>query len=60
MVETKGRQDIDVKFKDQAAKNWCLNTTKFSGKSWKYIKVLQKEFIKFAPEKFKDLLFLKD
>lgn len=58
LVETKGRQDIDVKHKDRAAELWCENATKLTGTEWVYRKVLQKEFEKLQPNDFEDLIAL--
>jgi len=58
LVETKGRQDIDVKHKDRAAKLWCENATVLTGTEWVYRKVLQKEFEKLQPSDFEDLIAL--
>jgi type III restriction enzyme len=44
LIETKGREDIDVAFKDRAATIWCENATLLTGVSWQYVKVPQIEF----------------
>ena len=59
IVETKGLEDVNVVNKDRAAKLWCENTTRLTGKSWDYLKVLQTEFIRLQPTSFSDLLVLK-
>ena len=56
LVETKGREDVDVAHKDRAAQIWCENATLLTGTSWNYIKVPQKEFEKLQPTQFSDLL----
>lgn len=38
---------------------WCENTTRLTGKSWDYLKVLQTEFTRLQPTSFSDLLVLK-
>ena len=58
LIETKGRQDIDVKHKDRAAELWCENATILTGTEWIYRKVLQKEFEKLQPSDFADLIAL--
>jgi type III restriction enzyme len=58
LIETKGRQDIDVKHKDRAAELWCENATILTGTEWIYRKVLQKEFEKLQPSDFEDLIAL--
>lgn len=56
LVETKGREDVDVAHKDRAAQIWCENATKLTDTAWGYIKVPQKEFDKLEPTPFSDLL----
>ena len=55
LVETKGREDVDVAHKDRAAQIWCENATLLSGTQWSYIKVPQKEFERLQPSEFSDL-----
>ena len=55
LVETKGREDVDVKRKDEAAENWCKNASELTETKWKYLKVQQKEFDKLQPYNFEDL-----
>ncbi len=56
VVETKGREDLDVAMKDQAAQCWCENATELTGGNWNYLKVNQSEFEKLKPENFRELL----
>jgi type III restriction enzyme len=58
LIETKGREDVDVSFKDRAAALWCENATLLTGQAWAYLKVPQKEFEKLHPGEFCDLLAL--
>nr|WP_276976604.1 DEAD/DEAH box helicase family protein [Ferrimicrobium acidiphilum] len=58
LVETKGREDIDVAYKDRAASNWCANATRLTGVKWVYLKVQQAEWKKLRPESFEELLVL--
>ena len=58
LIETKGREDIDVKHKDLAARLWCENATILTGTEWVYRKVLQKEFERLQPADFEDLIAL--
>jgi hypothetical protein len=55
LVETKGREDVDVANKDRAASLWCENATGLTGTTWEYIKVSQKEYEKLEPNEFGDL-----
>lgn len=56
IIETKGREDIEVKLKDNAAINWCKTATELTNENWNYLKVLQKDFEAFHPESFEELL----
>lgn len=55
IIETKGREDIEVKLKDNAAINWCNAASSLTKDSWKYLKVPQKEFEKLHPDNFEEL-----
>jgi type III restriction enzyme len=59
LIETKGREDTDVKKKDEAAKLWCEKVTELTGNSWQYRKVkqekMQTNFVMFST--FAKLLF---
>lgn len=55
IIETKGREDTDVKHKDTAAKMWCEYATELTGTSWNYLKVMQTEFEKLRPESFDEV-----
>ena len=55
IVETKGREDIEVALKDQAAQNWCENATELTDLNWHYLKVKQNEYEGLHPESFKEL-----
>jgi len=55
LVETKGREDVDVAHKDRAAQIWCENATLLTSTAWEYIKVPQKEFEKLEATQFSDL-----
>jgi type III restriction enzyme len=56
LVETKGREDVDVAHKDKAAQIWCENATILTDTTWGYIKVPQKGFEKLEPTAFSDLM----
>ena len=56
LVETKGREDIDVANKDRAARLWCENATRLTGTAWEYIKVRQNEYEQLQPDEFGDLI----
>ncbi len=44
LIETKGREDIDVAHKDRAALIWCENATLLTDTPWCYVKVPQADF----------------
>lgn len=56
LIETKGREDIDVAHKDRAARLWCENATLLTGRKWDYVKVPQGEFERLQPTEYADLL----
>lgn len=56
VIETKGREDVDVQHKDHAAINWCQTAETLTGTPWKYVKVPQKDFENLHPETFTELL----
>jgi type III restriction enzyme len=55
LLETKGREDIEVALKDSAAVNWCENATNLTAIKWGYLKVLQTEFQKLRPDDLSEL-----
>jgi type III restriction enzyme len=56
IIETKGREDIEVRLKDNAAINWCKTATELTKENWNYLKVGQKEFEQLHPDMFEELL----
>ncbi len=44
--------------KDRAARLWCENATRLTGKPWAYLKVPQTEYNKLQPNLFSDVTFL--
>jgi type III restriction enzyme len=59
LIETKGREDPDVKHKDRAAMRWCEYASNLTKTSWQYLKIPQKEFRKLKPDEFSDLIVFK-
>jgi type III restriction enzyme len=55
LIETKGREDVDVAHKDRAARIWCENATLLTGVSWSYLKVPQGDFERLQPADLADL-----
>lgn len=58
LIETKGREDIDVKHKDRAAQLWCENASLLTGTTWEYVIVHQREYERLRPDEFSDLAVL--
>lgn len=56
LIETKGREDIDVAHKDRAARIWCENATLLTDTPWSYLKVPQVEYAKLQPADFNELV----
>jgi len=55
ILETKGAETEEVRYKDQAARLWCENATALSGTRWRYLKVRQKAFKELQPNALADL-----
>jgi type III restriction enzyme len=58
IIETKGAETVEVRFKDNAARIWCDNATQLTGVAWNYIKVSQKDFDKMDAKDFGDITLL--
>jgi type III restriction enzyme len=58
LIETKGLEDVNVAYKDRAARLWCENATTLTGKTWRYMKVQQEEYNRLQPTLFADLAVL--
>jgi type III restriction enzyme len=56
VIETKGREDVDVAHKDRAATIWCENATLLTDTTWAYVKVPQVEFGKLQPTSLADVV----
>jgi len=56
VIETKGREDIDVEFKDKRAILWCEDASRLTKKKWSYIRVDQKYFEKYNFKSFRELV----
>ncbi|MBW2040163.1 MAG: DEAD/DEAH box helicase family protein [Deltaproteobacteria bacterium] len=55
IIETKGREDVDVWHKDKRIKKWCKDATGLSGRKWSFIRVDQEEFEKYRFKSIKEL-----
>jgi len=56
VIETKGREDVDVKLKDKRAEEWCKQVSKLTGKEWSYKRVDQARFEKGRFTRLEDLI----
>jgi type III restriction enzyme len=56
IVETKGREDVDVKLKDKRAEEWCKQISKLTGKEWTYKRIDQARFEKGRFTRLVDLI----
>jgi type III restriction enzyme len=56
LIETKGREDPDMRHKDRAARIWCENASMLAGQPRQYLKVPQPECNRLQPDGFADLL----
>jgi len=58
ILETKGREDENVEYKDAAIRAWCENITTQTGKQWRYLKVPQAMFDQFKGKQLMELVQL--
>ncbi|OGB75124.1 hypothetical protein A2810_00610 [candidate division Kazan bacterium RIFCSPHIGHO2_01_FULL_49_10] len=56
IIETKGREDVDVQFKDKRAQVWAEAVTKLTRTPWKFVRVDQDKFTRMRPNTLSDLL----
>jgi len=56
IIETKGREDVDVKLKDKRAEEWCKQVSKLTGKEWSYKRIDQARFEKERFTRLADLV----
>jgi len=56
ILETKGREDVNVALKDEAIINWCEKISNQTGQDWRYMKVSQARFDSFSGTCFADLV----
>ncbi|MFH1824958.1 MAG: DEAD/DEAH box helicase family protein [Candidatus Firestonebacteria bacterium] len=48
LIETKGKEDEDVKNKDDASMEWCKDVTEITGVKWEFLKVKYDDYIKLS------------
>ncbi len=56
IIETKGREDVDVRYKDKRIGLWCEDATNLMGSNWLFIRVDQEDFEKYRFESAKELI----
>lgn len=56
IIETKGREDVDVEYKDKRIKIWCQDATNLTGSKWSFIRIDQKDFEKYRFKSVKELV----
>ena len=56
IVETKGREDIDVEHKDKRIKLWCEDATKLTKSKWAFKRIDQEDFEKYRFKGIKELI----
>jgi len=55
LVETKGREGVEVPIKDREALRWCENIKNLTGQEWKYLKVRPEDLENYRSHDFKTL-----
>ena len=56
IVETKGREDVDVEYKDKRIKLWCEDVNRLTGANWSFKRIDQKDFEKYRFRSLKELV----
>lgn len=56
LLETKGREDPYVIFKNQRAEKWCEDVTNLTGIEWKFQIIKQRDFAVLKPQMLSDLI----
>ena len=56
VLETKGREDLDVEHKDRRAAQWCEDASLLTQTEWRYLKIPQKDFEILKPNNFAELV----
>ena len=56
VIETKGREDIDVPLKDRRIRAWCQDATNLTKSKWSFIRVDQEAFEKFRFKSLSELI----
>jgi type III restriction enzyme len=56
IIETKGREDVDVEHKDKRIILWCEDATNLMKSKWSFIRVDQADFEKYRFKSIKELV----
>lgn len=56
ILETKGRVDVDVEYKDKRIKLWCEDATRLTNSKWIFKRVNQEDFEKYRFKDIKELI----
>ncbi|NMC58662.1 MAG: hypothetical protein GYA51_04640, partial [Candidatus Methanofastidiosa archaeon] len=56
IVETKGREDVDVEHKDKRIKLWCEDATKLTKDKWSFKRINQEDFEKYRFKSIQELI----
>lgn len=56
IVETKGREDVDVEHKDKRIKLWCEDATKLTKDKWSFKRINQGDFEKYRFKSIQELI----
>ncbi|PIS23608.1 MAG: hypothetical protein COT45_05740 [bacterium (Candidatus Stahlbacteria) CG08_land_8_20_14_0_20_40_26] len=56
VIETKGRVDVDVEYKDKRIKQWCEDATNLTGNGWSFVRVNQEEFEEYRFKSIRELI----
>jgi len=60
LLETKGREDLDVARKDARAAQWCIDVTTLTGCAWRYRKIPQRDFERIKAQSLAELMGVLD
>lgn len=56
IIETKGREDVDVEHKDKRIISWCEDATNLMRNKWSFMRVNQDDFEKYRFKSVKELI----
>jgi len=56
IIEAKGREDVDVEYKDKRMKLWCEDATNLTKSKWSFKRIDQKDFEKYRFRSVKELI----